>query len=33
LSFIGMARGLDVPGAGRDAAGERYVDTLGVVIA
>jgi len=33
LSFIGMARGLDVPGAGRNAAGERYVDTLGVVIA
>lgn len=30
LSFIATARGLTHPGAGRDAAGERHVDTLGV---
>ncbi|MBO1110795.1 NAD(P)H-hydrate epimerase [Bordetella petrii] len=33
LSFIGTARGLCVPGAGREAAGELHLDTLGVAIA
>ncbi|MCD0505414.1 NAD(P)H-hydrate epimerase, partial [Bordetella petrii] len=33
LSFIGAARGLCMPGAGREAAGELHVDTLGVQIA
>ena len=32
LSFIGTARGLEVPGPGREAAGERHLDTLGVTI-
>lgn len=32
LSFIAASRGLSLPGAGRDAAGECYVDTLGVVM-
>lgn len=32
LSFIARSRGLAVPGAGRDAAGECHADTLGVVM-
>ncbi|MBV7482267.1 NAD(P)H-hydrate epimerase [Bordetella sp. BOR01] len=33
LSFIGTARGLHMPGAGREAAGELHANTLGVAIA
>ncbi|MGS1006605.1 NAD(P)H-hydrate epimerase [Achromobacter anxifer] len=33
LSFIGRARGLERPGAGRDACGVSEVETLGVIIA
>jgi len=32
LAFIGTARGLQAPGAGREAAGELHLDTLGVHI-
>ncbi|WP_334166238.1 NAD(P)H-hydrate epimerase [Achromobacter mucicolens] len=32
LSFIAVSRGLSLPGAGRAAAGECHVDTLGVVM-
>ncbi len=32
LSFIAASRGLSCPGAGRDAAGECHLDTLGVVL-
>lgn len=32
LSFIAMARGLEAPGAGRDAAGECHVHDLGVAM-
>lgn len=32
LSFIAVSRGLSLPGAGREAAGECHVDTLGVVM-
>ncbi|OAE61922.1 NAD(P)H-hydrate epimerase [Achromobacter xylosoxidans] len=32
LSFIAVSRGLSFPGAGREAAGECHVDTLGVVM-
>ncbi len=32
LSFIGRARGLELPGPGRDACGVSEVDSLGVVI-
>ena len=32
LSFIAMARGLEVPGEGREAAGECHVHDLGVAM-